>query len=428
MSSLLVNVAIVLCFVLIGGFFAAAEIALVSLRESQVAQLAQRGGRGRAVQRLHEHPNLFLSAVQIGVTLAGFLSAAFGASTIADDVTPVLEDWGLSPGVAKALSLVAVTLVIVYLSLVLGELAPKRLALQRAEGLALLAAPVIEWIAKISTPLIWLLSQSTNIVVRLAGGDPKASREQISELELRELVAGHSDLDEEERQLLEEVFTANDQQLREVMVPRTEVDFLDASTPLFKALKDAAKMPHSRYPVVRGSADDVAGFVHVRDLFDPELRGRTVRVAELARPVLMLPWTNRVLKSLQQMRREGQHLAIVVDEYGGTAGIVTLEDLVEEIVGDIRDEYDVDEPETTRVGEVVEVDGLLNIEDFHDETGVELPEGPYETATGFLVNRLGRFPQLADVIQVDGHRLEVVEVEGRRASRIRVTPGTHATQ
>ena len=427
MSPLLVNIGIVLCFVLIGGFFAAAEIALVSLRESQVTQLAQHGGRGRAVQRLHEHPNRFLSAVQIGVTLAGFLSAAFGASTIADDVTPVLEDWGLSPGVAKAVSLVAITLVIVYLSLVLGELAPKRLALQRAEGLALFAAPVIEFIAKISTPLIWLLSQSTNIVVRLAGGDPKASREQISELELRELVAGHTELDEEERQLLEEVFTANDQQLREVMVPRTEVDFLDASTPLFKALKDAAKMPHSRYPVVRGSADDVTGFVHVRDLFDPELSGRSLRVAELARPVLMLPGTNRVLKSLQQMRREGQHLAIVVDEYGGTAGIVTLEDLVEEIVGDIRDEYDVDEPETTRVGEVVEVDGLLNIEDFQDETGVELPEGPYETATGFLVNRLGRFPQLGDVVQVDGHGLEVVEVEGRRASRIRVTPAAHAT-
>ena len=425
MSPLLVNIGIVLVFVLVGGFFAAAEIALVSLRESQVNQLAQRGSRGRAVERLHEHPNRFLSAVQIGVTFAGFLSAAFGASTIADDVTPVLEDWGLSEGVASAVSLVSITLVIAYLSLVLGELAPKRLALQRAEGFALLVAPVIEFIARISTPLIWLLSASTNVVVRLSGGDPKASREQISELELRDLVAGHSELDEEERKLLEEVFTANDQQLREVMVPRTEVDFLDASTPLFKALKDAAKMPHSRYPVVRGSADDVIGFVHVRDLFDPELSGRSVRVGELARPVLMLPGTNRVLSSLQQMRREGQHLAIVVDEYGGTMGIVTLEDLVEEIVGDIRDEYDVDEPETTRVGETVEVDGLLNIEDFQDETGVELPEGPYETATGYVVNALGRFPQQGDLVQVDGHRLEVVEVEGRRASRIRVTPAAH---
>jgi putative hemolysin len=422
----LASVGIVLLFVLVGGFFAAAEIALVSLRESQVTQLAQRGSRGRAVQRLHQHPNLFLSAVQIGVTFAGFLSAAFGASTIADDLTPELEAWGMSEAVASAVSLVAITLVIAYLSLVLGELAPKRLALQRAEGFALLVAPTIEIIAKISRPLIWLLSKSTNVVVRLAGGDPKASREQISELELRELVAGHSDLDDEERALLREVFTANDQQLREVMVPRTEVDFLDASTPLFKALKDAAKMPHSRYPVVRGSADDVIGFVHVRDLFDPELSGRSVRVDELARPVLLLPGTNRVLSSLQQMRREGHHLAIVVDEYGGTAGIITLEDLVEEIVGDIRDEYDVAEPETTRVGEIVEVDGLLNIEDFEDETGVPLPEGPYETATGFVVNALGRFPTVGDVVQVDGHRLEVVDVDGRRASRIRVTPAITA--
>ncbi len=422
MSSLLVNIGIVLVFVLIGGFFAAAEIALVSLRESQVAQMDGRGGRGRAVRRLHEHPNRFLSAVQIGVTFAGFLSAAFGASTIADDVAPVFAGWGLSDQVADVLALVLITLVIAYLSLVLGELAPKRLALQRAEGFALAAAPAIEFIAKISTPLIWLLSKSTNVIVRLAGGDPKAAREQISELELRELVAGHSELDDEERKLLEEVFTANDQQLREVMVPRTEVDFLDASTPLFKALKDAAKMPHSRYPVVRGSADDVSGFVHVRDLFDPELSGRSVRVGELARPVLMLPGTNRVLSSLQQMRREGQHLAIVVDEYGGTAGIVTLEDLVEEIVGDIRDEYDVDEPETTRVGETIEVDGLLNIEDFLDETGLELPEGPYETATGFIVNQLGRFPRRGDRVRVNGHSLDVVEVEGRRASRVRVTP------
>lgn len=422
MSPLLVNVGIVLLFVLIGGFFAAAEIALVSLRESQVSQLAQQGSRGQAVRRLHEHPNRFLSAVQIGVTLAGFLSAAFGASTIADDIAPDLAAWGLSEAVSNAVALVGVTLVIAYLSLVLGELAPKRLALQRAERFAVAVAPIIEFIAKISTPLIWLLSKSTNVVVRIAGGDPKASREQMSELELRELVAGHSDLDQEERELLEQVFTANDQQLREIMVPRTEVDFLDASTPLFKALKDAAKMPHSRYPVVRGSADDVAGFVHVRDLFDPELSGRSVRVGELTRPVLMLPGTNRVLSSLQQMRREGQHLAIVVDEYGGTAGIVTLEDLVEEIVGDIRDEYDVDEPETTRVGETVEVDGLLNIEDFQDETGVELPEGPYETATGYVVNALGRFPVVGDRVQVNGHRLEVAEVEGRRVSRVRVTP------
>jgi putative hemolysin len=421
-SPLLINIGVVLLFIFIGGFFAAAEIALVSLRESQVARLSDRGSRGGAVARLHDRPNLFLSAVQIGVTFSGFLSAAFGASTIADEFSPVLADWGLPEGVANAVALVSITVVIAYLSLVLGELAPKRLALQRAEGFALFAAPFIEFLAKVSKPLIWLLSKSTDAVVRLGGGDPKATREQMSELELRDLVEGHTELDDEERRLLREVFTANDQQLREVMVPRTEVDFLDAGMPVFKAIKDTAKMPHSRYPVVRGSSDDISGFIHVRDLYDPELSGRSVRVGELARPVLMLPGTNRVLTSLQEMRREGQHLAIVVDEYGGTAGIVTLEDLVEELVGDIRDEYDVEQPETTRLGETVEVDGLLNLEDFLDETGVQLPEGPYETAAGFIVSALGRFPECGDVISVDGHRLEVIEVEGRRAERIRVTP------
>ena len=422
MSGTWLSIGVVLVFILIGGFFAAAEIALISLRDSQVKAMAGQSKRGRRVKSLHDHPNRFLSAVQVGVTLAGFLSAAFGASTLADDVAPVLEGWGMTTAVADVTALVGITLVIAYFSLVLGELAPKRLALQRAEGLSLFVAPVIDALATISRPLIWLLSRSTDIVVRLAGGDPAASREAMTEEELRHLVAGHAELDDEERLILDEVFTANDRALREIMVPRTEVDFLDASTPVFKAIRDVATMPHSRYPVIRGSADDVAGFVHVRDLYDPSLSGRSVRVGEIAREVMMLPWTNRVLTALSEMRAKGQHLAIVVDEYGGTAGIVAFEDLVEELVGDIRDEYDVDEPETTRLGESIEVDGLLNIDDFAEETGVTLPEGPYETAAGFVMSRLGHVPRLGERVAVAGHQLEVVELDGRRASRIRVTP------
>ena len=328
----------------------------------------------------------------------------------------MLEDWGVPEGLAGPLALVSITLVIAYLSLVLGELAPKRLALQRAEGLRCFSGPFIEFIAKISKPLIWLLSKSTDVVVRLAGGDPKASREQISELELRELVAGHTELDDEERRTAREVFTANDQQLREVMVPRTEVEF---STRQRRYSRPSRTPPGCRTRDTRsceGRPTTSSGSSTSATCSTPSCRARSVRVGELARPVLMLPGTNRVLTSLQEMRREGQHLAIVVDEYGGTAGIVTLEDLVEEMVGEIRDEYDVDEPETTRVGETVEVDGLLNIEDFLDETGVELPEGPYETAAGYLVSALGRFPELGDMVQVNSHWLEVVKVEGRRPS------------
>ena len=421
-GGLWLSIAIVLTFILIGGFFAAAEMALVSLRDSQVRQLAETGKRGQTVARLHRQPSRFLAAVQIGVTVAGFLSAAFGASTITAQVTPVLEGWGLSHGVADAVALLAITLVISYFALVLSELSPKRLALQRAEGIALFVAPFIDLLARISGPVIWLLSRSSDLVVKLLGGDPKATRNVITEQELRDLVVGHDALDAEEREILDDVFSLNERQLRELMVPRTEVDFLDASLPVTRAVREVVAQPHSRYPVIRGNADDVVGFVHVRDLLDPALSGRSVRVGELARDVLMLPSTKPALSALTVMRNDGRHLAIVVDEYGGTAGIVTLEDLVEEVVGDIRDEYDLDEEPTRGDAGEWEIDGLTNLDDFEDEMGWALPDGPYETVAGYLMNEIGRVPRLGDWIEVDGNRLEVVVVDGRRASRIKVTP------
>src|SRR3954454_70767 len=418
----LANIALVIVFVLIGSLFAAAEIALVSLRDSQVRAMAGRGRRGEAVARLAKDPNRFLAAVQVGVTLAGFLSASFGGATLSGDLAPKLVQLGVPPGAADPIALVLVTIAISVLSLVLGELAPKRLALQRAEGFALALGPSVDRIAKITRPVIWLLSVLTDLVVRLAGGDPSAQREQMSDEELRELVNTHETLGEEERRIVEDVFEAGDRQIREVMIPRTEVDFLDASTPVFKAAREALHQPHSRYPVIRGSADDVIGFVHVRDLLDPEMVGRSVRVGELARQSLVLPWTRPLLAALADMRREGMHLAIVADEYGGTAGIVTLEDLVEELIGDIKDEYDVDEAETTvHRGGDVEVDGLLNLDDFEDETGIELPEGPYETVAGFLMQQLGRIPQVADWVDFGDRRITVREVEGRRVGRVLVT-------
>jgi putative hemolysin len=415
--------ALVLLFIAIGAFFAAAEIALVSLREGQVRSLSQRGTRGRRVAKLHEDPNQFLAAVQVGVTLAGFLAAAFGASTLAGDLAPVLEDAGVPPRVAEPVALVVITLVITYLSIVFSELVPKRIALQRAEGTSLLVAPILDRVAILFRPLIWLLSASTNAVVRLFGGDPDAQRESISEEELRDIVAGHQHLGREERQLIEDVFEAGERQLHEVMVPRTEVDFLDASTPVFKAVQVAASNPHSRYPVVRGSQDDVVGFIHVRDLFAPDLSGRSVRVGEIARPVKHMPGTKRVLSALSEMRREGHHVAIVVDEYGGTDGIVTLEDLMEEVIGEIYDEYDVAAEQARRLrGGEVEVDGLLNLEDFADHTGLELPEGPYETVAGFVIHQLGRLPEVHESVEALGHRFTVTELDGRRISQVRLTP------
>jgi len=427
-GQILRSLGVVLFFILLGGFFAAAELALISLREGQVQRLSERGRRGRTLARLSENPNRFLAAGQVGVTLAGFISAAFGGAEIAPLIAPYLVGWGMSASVAGTVSFILVTVVIAYLSLVLGELVPKRLALQRTESIALAVAGPIDFIAKLFRPFIALLSVSTNAVIRVLGGDPTSGKEQITGEELRDLVAAHEELSVEERELIDDVFEAQERELREVMVPRTEVEFLDASMPVYKAVKSSLELPHSRYPVIRDSADDVIGFVHLRDLLDPEIAERSIRVESLVRPMTAFPGTKDVLSTLTEMRRLRQHMAVVEDEYGGTAGIVTLEDLVEELIGDIKDEYDtVTRADSRRVFGADEVDGLLNIEDFAERTGITLPEGPYETVAGFVISKLGAVPAQGDVVEAGGYRYEVIELDGRRIARVRVSRAPRAT-
>jgi putative hemolysin len=401
----------------------AAEIALISLRESQIKQIALKGKRGAKVAHLASNPNRLLGAVQIGVTFCGFLSAALGAERLGEYVIPWLEDLGLSTSAARGLSLVGLTIVIAYFSLVFGELVPKRLALSRTEPIALLFAGLIDITAKLFRPIIWLLSHSTNFVVRIFGIDPNEQRSAMSEEELLDLVAGHAALTDEERDIVEEVFNASERQIHEVMVPRTEVDFFDASLTVGKAISLAIDKAHSRYPVVRGSTDEVIGFIHVRDLLDTTLVSTGGKIQELVRNVMFLPGTKGVLPALTEMRNQRQHLAIVLDEYGGTDGIVTLEDLVECLIGDIRDEYDGDEDEITLetlTGDF-EVDGLVSIEDLLDDSGIEIPEGPYETASGFVMHFLGRIPVVGDVVKVNGIRIAVLTMEGKRAGRLLIS-------
>lgn len=406
-----------------GSFFVAAEIALISLRESQVKQLAESGKRGARLSRLTSNPNRFLAAVQVGVTVTGFLSAALGAEQIGVFVRPLLEDLGLSSGVSKTISIIAVTLVIAYFSLVLGELVPKRLALFRSEKIALNSAFFIEGMARFFRPVIWLLSRSTDLVLRALGIDPKEQRSQISEEELMDLVSGHKALTDEEREIVEEVFNTSEKLVNEVMVPRTEVDFMDGSLTVSKAISLAVDMAHSRYPVVQGSSDEVIGFIHVRDLLDSKSANPNAKLQDLVRPIMYLPGTKGVLPSLTEMRNQRQHLAIVLDEYGGTDGIVTLEDLVECLIGDIHDEYDqaeVDINPESRTGDI-EVDGLTSLEDLESETGIALPEGPYQTVSGYVMHFLGRMPKVHDVVNINGIRMVVISLEGHRVGQILIS-------
>jgi putative hemolysin len=428
MNGTVLNVCIVLALIVIEGLFVGAEIALVSLREGQAKSMAESGRRGQAVARLMADPNRFLAAVQIGVTSTALLSSAFGAVTLSESAKDALIDNGVGETLAGVLGIVGVTLLISFVTLIIGELAPKRLALQRPEGVAMLFGPILDRMARLFRPLIWLLSRSTDLVVRVLGGDPHANRESISEEELRGLVAAHESLTTDERRLIDDVFAAGERSVSEVMISRTEVVFLESGLTVSRAVKQAGDSPHSRYPVIGQSSDDVLGFVHIRDLImgapgvEPSTN-RSLVVGDLVREVKVLPGSKKVLAALSEMRREGHHMAIVVDEYGGTDGIVTLEDLIEEVIGDIRDEYDSEDSSARRLtGGIVEVDGRCNLDEFAEYAGFELPEGPYETAGGFLMARLGKLPQVGDRVEISAHRVEVLEIEGRRASRLRVEP------
>jgi putative hemolysin len=417
------DIVIVLLIVLVNGLFAGAEMALVSLREGQIRALAQQGKRGQRAAKLAQDPNRFLSAVQIGVTLATLISGAFGEATLSGHLKTALSDHNVSSGVASVASLIVVTVIISYFTLVLGELAPKRLALQRTERVALAVAPTLDRFSMLARPLVWLLARSTNLIVRLLGGDPRQGRGVMTEEELHDLVAGAQALSADERQIVGEVFDAGKRQLREVLVPRTEVEFLPTDMLLREAAAVVAKEPYSRFPVYQESYDDVIGFIHVRDLLDPELTSRQLTVGEIYRPVKLLPISKTVLSALSEMRRDRAHLAIVMDEYGGTAGIVTLEDLVEELVGDIQDEYDVDQGQPKQLrGGAIEVDGLLNLDEFAEQTGIVLPEGPYETVAGYVLATLGQLPTDHERVEVAGHVLTVLQMDGRRIARVRVDP------
>ena len=417
MGDLAVNIALVFVFVLVGGVFAATEMALVTLRESQINAIAARGRRGEKVASLARNPNTFLSAVQIGVTVAGFASAAYGATSIAPSVAPLLENLGVAAPLALTLATVLLTLVIAYLSLVLGELVPKRLAIQRNAQFAYAVAPVLDGFATVMRPVIWLLSVSTNAVVRLLGGDPNKAADELSDEELRDSVATHQSLPDDERRILDDVLSLRGRQVSEVMRPRPEVVALDGAATLAEAISQVRELPFSRYPVIDASLDDIVGFVHVRDLFEAAHDDATREALGLMRPVEYVPSTAGVLPTLTRMRAAGHQIAVVVDEYGGTDGIVTLEDLVEEVVGEIFDEYDTEDRMQDAGGAL---DGRLNLQDFAEITGIALPRGASDTVAGFVMEMLGRLAVVGDAVEVPGATIRVTAVDRRRIAEIRV--------
>ena len=406
--------------ILLNAFFVAAEYGLVTARRTRILELHHQGNRrARDVLRITGDPGRFIAAMQLGVTLTSLGIGALGEQALARE----FDKW-----MAAALAIVLGYAILTFFHVVIGELVPKGAALGHSEGTALWVSAPVRAFFTLFGPVIWVLLRSTEWLMRRLGLQPPgAEREVHSEAELRMLVSRSTregEIEEGEREMIDKVFDFGDKDAAEVMVARPDVAAVSIELPPEEALAVVLESPYTRYPVYRESLDDIVGILHVRDLFTAIVdRGiAQVRLEEILRDAYVVPETKDLAALLQDFRRTSNHFAIVVDEYGATVGVCTLEDVIEEIVGEIEDEFDVPEEQIEQLGDdSYRIDGMFPIEEFNDRFGTGLPDEDFHTLGGFIFGQLGRAPEPGDDVAYDGMRFDVLEVEGNRIERIGVT-------
>src|SRR5919199_994672 len=410
--NLLLEILAVAALILLNAFFVAAEYGLVTSRRTRIEELEHEGNRrARRVLVLVSDPPRFIAAMQLGVTLTSLGIGALGEQALAH---------AFDPWLATALAVALAYLVLTFFHVVIGELVPKGVALGHSEGTALAVAAPLRAFFALFWPLIWVLQRSTNFVLGLLGLEPPGGETEVhSEAELKMLLnvsTERGEIEPGEQDMLYKVFDFADKEASDVMVPRPEVVALSIDLPPEQALAAVIDSPYTRYPVYRGSLDEIVGILHVRDLFGALVdRGiAAVVVEDLVRPAHVVPETKDLAALLTEFRRTNQHMAVVVDEYGGVEGIVTLEDLLEEIVGEIEDEFDLPDESVEQVDEhTIRIDGTFPIDDFNEQFRTELPMEDYHTIAGFVFGQLGRAPAVGDEVEHDGLRFDVEEVEGQ---------------
>jgi putative hemolysin len=408
-----VEILLVVVLVLVNAGLSGSEMAFVSLRESQVNRLAEEEGeRGRKLAALVADPNRFLSTIQVGITLAGFLASATAAVSLAE---PLFDPLGFLGGFAEPAAVFLVTVVLSYLTLVFGELAPKRIAMQRAQSWALRAAGPITVISRMTHPIVWLLARSTEAVVRVGGFDPHAAREEVTEEEIKDMIAAQDSMPEEQRSIIAGALELDDRRLWQILVPRSEVLFVPASLDAAGARERLIEAGLSRAPVTGTTEDDVVGVVHIRSLVDA-----AGRVGDFIRPAIVLPDSVGVLQALGRMQKERGQLALVVDEFGSIAGIVTLEDLLEEIVGEIYDEYDRDTNAVVHHEDgSMEMPGSFPAHDL-DDLGVSIDGGRHATIAGIVLEQFGEIPEVGQTSRIGPWLATVLEVTDRAILRVKL--------
>ena len=432
-GSIILKIVTLFALILVNAFFSMSEMAIVTLNDNKIDKMANEGNKkAKQIQKLTENTSSFLSTIQIGVTLAGFLTSATAAQSFAEMLTSAIAKTSVvkvvSEGVISGFATVVITLIMSYFSLVLGELVPKKIAMNKPEKMAFMAAPILVFVAKVTKPVVKFLALSTNGVLRLMGIDPHADEEIVTEEEIRMMVdvGGEKGVIEDTQiEMINNIFEFDDIDVADIMTHRTDMICIDDDEPLSEAVKLSIENGFSRIPVYEEDPDDIVGIVYIKDFlkYVGTNLPKTKTVKDMMRSAYYVPETKRCGELFTEMTEKRVQMAVVVDEYGGTAGIVTLEDLLESIVGNIQDEYDQEDEEISIINDTTfEIDGITDIEEVEEHIGKTLPEGDYDTIGGYIISVLGFLPEDGQMNEVTFQNVKftVLNVEERRIGKVKV--------
>jgi len=414
---------LLIILIAINGLFAMSEIAVISFNDNKLKRLANDGNKkAKTLANLTSQPSRFLATIQVGVTLSGLLTSAVAADTFVDYIVFWFNDSAMSPAAIRMISLIVLTFVLSYITLVLGELVPKRIAMNNPEKISFGMVGILRAVSFVTRPFVWLLSVSANAVLRLLGIDPNKAEKDVTEEEIRMMIdVGEEDgtINESERDMLHNIFEFDDRTAQDIMSHRTELVALDKNSSLKHVIATAIEHGHSRFPVCDGGLDNIVGILYVKDLLELVVgKPDDFDISRYMRRVMYVPESARCRDIFEEFRTDKVQLAVVVDEYGGTAGIVTMEDLLESIVGNIQDEYDHEPDDITKISDAEYVlDGTSDIEEVADALGVKFDSGAdYETIGGFIVNKLRHIPKKGEFVEYQGFRFTVASIDEHRVS------------
>lgn len=415
------QVIVLFILILLNAFFAMTEIAFISLNDAKISKQAKEGNKkAKQISKMLKNPSKFLATIQIGITLAGFLSSAFASDAFADKLAPVLESWiPLGIGVWKGISIVIITMILSYFTLVFGELVPKRLAMKNHEKIAYATISVIRTISMITAPFVRLLTFSTNVVSKLFGVNEN-EEETVTEEEIRMMVDVGEEkgtIEEEERELINNIFEFNDKTVAEVMIHRTDVFAIDVNADIYEMLDSIDEYKYSRIPVYEETIDEIVGILYIKDLLKYITAHKKIKIKSIMREAYFVSEHKMINDLFKELQKNKTQIAIVVDEYGGTAGVITMEDILEELVGNIFDEYDEVEPDYEKIDDnTFLINGSVSIYDLRKILNVEIEEGDYDTLSGYLTEKLGRIPEDDEkpIIETPKVTYKIEEYEDKR--------------